>query len=220
MSPSIADVSLLERFSVPVVLVDAQHPQFASVSENSLDGGRKATRHLINLGHRRIAFIGGPLQDMFNFTNTSTSYRLRGYQAALAEAGISPRQDFIVIDPRAIGEESRDSAREQTRALLALPEPPTAIFTASDTQAMGVLQAAQEMGLSVPRDLSVIGYDDIEVARFLQLTTVRQNLMDSGRSGARLLLEMLSQEEYHPVLEQIPNEVIERNTTAAPSTSG
>ncbi len=217
MSPSVADVLLLERFGLPVVLVDARHSQFISVSEDSQDGGRKATEYLLELGHRKIAFIGGPLQDVFNFTNTSTAYRLRGYRAALTQAGLPTREDFIVIDPRAIGEESRDSAREQTRALMTLPDPPTAIFTASDTQAMGVLQAAHEMGLSVPRDLSVIGYDDIEVARFLQITTIRQNLVESGRRGALQLLNALDSDNYLPTLEIIPNEVVERGTTAAPS---
>jgi LacI family transcriptional regulator/LacI family repressor for deo operon, udp, cdd, tsx, nupC, and nupG len=132
------------------------------------------------------------------------------------EPVVAAARPVLEEEARAIGEESRDSAREQTRALLALPQPPTAIFAASDTQAMGVLQAAQEMGLSAPRDVSVVGYDDIEVARFLQITTVRQNLVQSGRRGALQLLNALGSDTYLPTLEIIPNEVVERGTTAAP----
>lgn len=216
MSPTDDDCQHLTRFGLPVVLVDAYHPGLMSVQEDAAEGGRKATEHLLGLGHRNIGFIGGPLQDALNFTKTSTSFRLRGFRDAMLAAGAPVRDGWIAIDPRAISEASREAAREQTLRWMAAPERPTAIFAASDTQAMGVLQAAQELGLSVPGDLSVIGYDDIEVAQFLQLTTVRQHLLESGRRGARLLLSMLDNVDAAPALERMPNEVIARGTTAPP----
>jgi len=97
--------------------------------------------------------------------------------------------------------------------LLGLPEPPTAIFAASDTQAMGVLQAADELGLHVPDDLSVIGYDDIEVSEYLGLTTIRQRLYESGQRGVELLLKIIDDPKVEPVCEILPTELIVRKTT-------
>jgi DNA-binding LacI/PurR family transcriptional regulator len=91
---------------------------------------------------------------------------------------------------------------------------PTAIFAASDTQAMGVLEAAQDAGLEVPRDLSVIGYDDIEIAEYLGLTTIRQQLFESGVRGVELLLDALSSPPSEPVCDVLPAELVVRGTTA------
>ena len=98
--------------------------------------------------------------------------------------------------------------------LLSLPDPPTAIFAASDTQAVGVLEAAQETGLKVPKDLSIVGYDDIEVAEYLHLTTVRQPLFVSGVEGVELLLETIAAPPPSPRRVVLPFELIVRGTTA------
>jgi DNA-binding LacI/PurR family transcriptional regulator len=98
--------------------------------------------------------------------------------------------------------------------MLSLLERPTAIFAASDTQAMGVLQAAQELALDVPEDLSVIGYDDIEVAEYLGLTTIRQSLYESGQLGLELLLSNVENPDASPVCEVLQTELIIRKTTA------
>jgi DNA-binding LacI/PurR family transcriptional regulator len=100
--------------------------------------------------------------------------------------------------------------------MLSLTERPTAIFAASDTQAVGVLKAAYEAGLRVPEDLSVVGYDDIELAEIMGLTTVRQLLFESGQRGAELLLERLEDPSVEPVHEQLSTELIVRSTTAPP----
>jgi DNA-binding LacI/PurR family transcriptional regulator len=97
--------------------------------------------------------------------------------------------------------------------MLALPDRPTAIFAASDTQAVGVLEAAREMGLAVPEALSVIGYDDIEIADIMGLTTVRQPLFESGQRGAELLLAALGDPDIEPVHEVLPTELVVRSTT-------
>ncbi len=98
--------------------------------------------------------------------------------------------------------------------MLALPDRPTAIFAASDTQAVGVLEAAREAGLRVPEDLSVIGYDDIEIADIMGLTTMRQMLFESGQRGVELLLETLENPDIKPVYEVLPTELVVRGTTA------
>jgi DNA-binding LacI/PurR family transcriptional regulator len=101
--------------------------------------------------------------------------------------------------------------------MLALPDRPTAIFAASDTQAVGVLEAARDAGLRVPGDLSVVGYDDIEIADIMGLTTMRQMLFESGQQGVELLLEILEKPQMQPVHEVLPSELIVRSTTAPPS---
>ncbi len=100
--------------------------------------------------------------------------------------------------------------------LLSLPDRPTAVFATSDTLAIGVLEAAQEMGLQIPEDLSVIGYDDIEIAEYLQLTTIRQSLFESGAEGVKLLLQELDEPPPAPVQLLLPTELVQRGTTAPP----
>jgi DNA-binding LacI/PurR family transcriptional regulator len=134
------------------------------------------------------------------------------YRQALEEAEIPFQLDY-----HGQGEHSRAEARRLARKMLKLPDRPTAIFAASDTQAMGVLQAARELGLQVPGDLSVAGYDDIEVAEYLGLTTVRQLLYESGRRGVDLLLDILEGKYREPVCEVMPTELIVRGSTSRPT---
>ena len=104
-------------------------------------------------------------------------------------------------------------ARAIATELLSLPERPTAVFAASDTQAIGVLEAARTLGIDVPGELSVVGFDDIEVAAYVGLTTVRQPLVESGRRGARLLLDVLAGRQVAPLRELLPLELVVRGTT-------
>jgi DNA-binding LacI/PurR family transcriptional regulator len=100
-----------------------------------------------------------------------------------------------------------------------LDDPPTAIFTFSDTQAIGILEAAQELGLRVPEELSVIGYDDIEIAEYLHLTTIRQSLFHSGVEGGQILLDAMATNTQHPQEIVLPTELVVRRTTAPPLTA-
>ena len=177
----------LERFAaagMPVVLVDYPHERLPSVHTDDVEGGRLATEHLLAIGHERIAFLGDFEHNYHGFISSAS--RRAGYQQALAAAGLD-------VDPELVRRAShgREQAADLTRALLEQPDPPTAIFAASDTQAIGVLEAADELGASVPGDLAVVGYDDIEVARYAGLTTVAQPLEESGAIGANLLLAAL-----------------------------
>jgi DNA-binding LacI/PurR family transcriptional regulator len=101
--------------------------------------------------------------------------------------------------------------------MLALPDPPTAIFAASDTQAMGVLEAARGRRLAVPEGLSLIGYDDIEIAEYLGLTTIRQLLFESGQRGVEILLDLLTRERQEPICEVLPTRLVVRGSTAPPA---
>jgi DNA-binding LacI/PurR family transcriptional regulator len=212
LSPGDEDLPLLARADVPIILVDANHPDLTGLNRvivDDIEGGRTATQHLIDLGHRRIGYISDHLYTPFNFT--SSLHRFWGYQEALHKAGIDFRPGY-----QGQGEHSREGARWLATEMLKLPEPPTAIFAASDTQAIGVLEAASEAGLSVPEDLSVIGYDDIEVAGHLGLSTVQQRLVESGQRGVELLLDELEIPDSQPVCMVLPTELIVRRTTAPP----
>jgi len=194
----------------PVVLLDAQHPLLPSIVIDDVAGGRLATGHLLELGHRRIAFIGDTPANPYGFT--SSVNRRTGYLDALAEHGITPPPAYIKE-----GEHDRlVAARLFDELLEDGPEPPTAVFVASDTQALGVLGAARARGLRIPDQLSVIGFDDIETAELVGLTTVRQPLEESGRRAAQLLLDALSGRPPEAALETLDLTVSVRQTTAPP----
>jgi DNA-binding LacI/PurR family transcriptional regulator len=210
LSPRNEDIPFLMEADVPIVLVDANHPslhQLNRVIIDDVEGGRLATQHLIDLGHCRIGYLSDYLEEPFNFT--SSRDRFAGYRRALQAADIPFQPEY-----HQQGEHGRQQANFMARQMLALPDPPTAIFAASDTQAMGVLQAARDLGLRVPEDLSVIGYDDIEVAEYLGLTTIRQLLYESGQRGVELLLEILQKPSTEPNCEVLPVELVVRSTTA------
>jgi LacI family transcriptional regulator/LacI family repressor for deo operon, udp, cdd, tsx, nupC, and nupG len=172
-------------------------------------GGRLATEYLLSLGHRRIAFVGDESENPFHFIWSRD--RLRGYREALEAAGIVPNPSYC-----AEGEPSLAGARSLARVVLAAPERPTAVVAANDIRAAGVLEAARELGLRVPEQLSVIGYDDIEVAEMVGLTTVRQPLYRSGQRGMQLLLDRLRDRSAEPAREVLPLELVVRATTGPP----
>ncbi|MCB9132866.1 MAG: LacI family DNA-binding transcriptional regulator [Anaerolineales bacterium] len=209
LAPADEDVGRWASAGVPVVLVDTLHPTLPCIIVDDISGGYKATEHLIKLGHTRIGFIGDPIHTAFNFR--SSRDRFEGMCRALKDHGLA-------FDPafHQAGEHGRESARVLTHRLLDLDDSPTAIFAASDTQAFGVLQAAKERGIQVPQELSVVGYDDVEMSEYLNLTTVHQPLFDSGLRSVDLLLHSIDTSDPAPVREQLPVHVIERSTTARP----
>jgi len=213
LPPRDDDLPYLAQADTPIVLVDANHPSLSALNRVIVDdvlGGRTAAQHLIALGHRKIAYLSDYLDTPFNFT--SSRDRCLGYRQALQQGGIEFRPEYFVQ-----GEHSMAHAHQAALALLNLPDPPTAIFAASDDQALGVLKAARTLGRRIPQDLSVIGYDDIEVAAYAGLTTIRQQLHASGRRGAELLLDLLRGACSQVVCETLPTELIVRSTTAPPA---
>ncbi len=213
LAPQERERAYLLKSQVPLVLLDSSFDSegsFSHVLSDDVRGGELATRHLIELGHRRIGYISDRLDNSFNFTSSRDRYQ--GYRRALETAGIVFRPSL-----HGQGEHGRPEARRLARAMLSLPERPTAIFAASDTQAMGVLEAARDLNLRVPEDLSLVGYDDIEVAEYLNLSTIRQLLYESGRLSVELLLRVLEEPQMAPVRIQLPTELVLRRTTAAPA---
>jgi DNA-binding LacI/PurR family transcriptional regulator len=204
------DAERLSSAAIPVVVVDAHAPAVEGLPHvvgDDIGGGEAATRHLLELGHRRIAFLGDEFDNPFGFT--SSRHRYIGYEQALGAAGQAIAPDLV-----ALGAHSRYEARELAARLLARDDRPSAIFAASDTQALGAISAAHEAGLRVPDDLSVVGYDDIEMAEYLELTTVRQRLFESGRIGAEMLLREIQTRSDTPPTAVLPPEVVVRGTTA------
>jgi LacI family transcriptional regulator len=215
LPPPPDDLARLLEAGVPVVLVDAWGRDVPMVVTDDVEGGRIATRHLIALGHERVAFIGDDPHSAFGFT--SSPQREKGYVDVLEDAGIPVRPELVRYGPH-----DRTVAQRLTEQLLARREPPTAVFASSDVQATGVLAAARTAGLRVPEDLSVVGFDDIELSAYAGLTTVRQPLFDSGQIGARLLLDALRDNGgsagARAVVRELPLELAERSTTGPPPT--
>lgn len=193
---------------IPTVLIDSEHPALCSIVADDLEGGRIATRHLVELGHRKIAF----LSDYFD-TPFHPAMRLRydGYREVLAQNNIPCRSEYV-----SEGARGRINARTMARKLLTQDDPPTAIFASSDTQALGIMDVAQEIGIKVPERLSVIGYDNIPDAVYNNLSTIDQSLYDSGVKGAQMLLNLLSGVTKPPCKQKVSVNLLRRNTTAPP----
>jgi DNA-binding LacI/PurR family transcriptional regulator len=203
------EVRRLRSEAIPCVLIDARHDGLPSVVIDDVAGGELATQYLLELGHRRIAFIGHKPADPFRFR--SSRDRTTGYERAFASAGVPIRPEYVRE-----GTQSRHVARNIADELLRLPEPPTAVFAASDVQALGVLEAARALKIDVPEQLSVIGFDDIEIASYAGLTTIRQPLFESGRRGAELLVQALAGQPAPVRVETLPLELVVRGTTRSP----
>jgi DNA-binding LacI/PurR family transcriptional regulator len=210
LPPRPDDVARLASGAVPVVVVDVHSPMLRGlprVMGDDVAGGELAACHLLELGHRRIGYIGDEFENPFGFT--SSRDRFAGYERALAGAGLAVRPEWV-----ALGAHGRYEARELACRLLSEPNRPTAIFAASDTQALGVIAAAHEIGLDVPGDLSIVGYDDIEAAEYVGLTTIRQRLFESGRLGAQLLLKEISHRSEVPISTDLAPDLVIRATSA------
>ena len=185
--------------------------RFPSVSVNNWGGGLSATRHLLDLGHRRIGIIAGPAYAL------AGRARLDGYRAALDAAGVA-------MDPTLIhtGNFQIADGVTHTRALLQLPEPPTAIFACCDRYAIGVYQVAYEMNLRIPCDLSVVGFDDIPPAAWLTpaLTTVHQPLADMAGAAVSIAVDLAHGKQPTRNGVVFSTDLMLRGSTTAPATGG
>lgn len=208
LRPSDEAVDYFKRFGIPVVLLDAMHPDLVSISIDDIDGGYQATEYLIKLGHRRIAYISDDLDSPFGFV--ASAERFDGYQQALKKHKVPFRKEY-----HQQGEHGRFRAHHLAQVLMQLDESPTAIFAASDTQALGAIEAVRQLGFRVPEDVSVVGYDDIEVATYMGLTTVNQSLYQTGVEGVNALLKLI-EENTSIDSYKLPVSMVVRNTTASP----
>jgi LacI family transcriptional regulator, xylobiose transport system transcriptional regulator len=201
----------LRSRAIPFVIVDPAgdpSPDAPSVGSANWSGGLMATRHLIELGHRRIAAITGPEDMMCSLA------RLDGYRSAMNSAGLP-------IDPEWIrfGDFHMSGGRDRAGELLALDIRPTAIFAGSDLQALGTLDAARAHGLRVPEDLSIVGYDDIPLARWVtpRLTTVHQPLKRMGEEAARLVIRLNAEQPATTPRMDLATSLVVRESTAPPA---
>jgi LacI family transcriptional regulator len=205
----------LRRAGIALAMVDVSAPGVPQTVTDDIAGGRLATAHLLSLGHRRIAFVGdSTARAEVSLGFGSSRRRLEGYRRELDAADAELHPELVRLAPHGAAE-----AADLAAQLLALPDPPTAIFAASDTQAMGVLSAAGRAGFSVPDGLSVIGFDDIESAAPLGLSTVRQPLRLSGAKAAGRLCALLRGEQVRPLRQALTLSVVQRASSAAPSVS-
>ncbi|MFD8081509.1 LacI family DNA-binding transcriptional regulator [Kitasatospora sp. NPDC059722] len=202
----------LARRDIPFVVMDpAGDPgqQVPAVGTTNWDGGLAATRHLLDLGHRRIGLIGGPARMM------CSRARADGYRAALDMAGI-PYDAELVRE----GDFHHESGRRLGLELLGLPDRPTAVFAGNDLQALGLYEAARELGLRIPEDLSVVGFDDLPLARWVgpPLTTVRQPLTEMAEVATRLVIDLARGVQPGTLRVDLATSLVERSSTAPPRT--
>lgn len=195
---------------IPLVVIDPvglPGDDVPSVGATNWAGGLAATEHLVQLGHRRIAAIGGREDAL------CSRARLHGYQAALDTAGL-PADPALVRH----GNFQHEPAYRHALDLLDLQDPPTAVFAGSDLQAFGVIEAARVRGLRVPEDLSVVGFDDLPVARWgaPPLTTVRQPLADMGRMAVRVALRLAAGQPLETHRLELATQLVVRESTAPP----
>src|SRR3954452_21570720 len=175
--------------------MELEGPRVEVVMSDNEAGARAAVEHLVGLGHRRIATITGMLH------SRPGADRLRGYRAAVQAAGLAYRDEYV-----AYGDFYAPSGRACAARLLAHPEPPTAIFAASDEMAIGAVGAAAELGLRLPQDVSIVGFDDVQLAQHLNppLTTLRQDKLGLGAAAAEALIARIAGAGDRPPLRPPP----------------
>ncbi len=209
LNPTENDLRRIRRHNIPTVLVETSHTDLPHIFLDDVAAAQTAVEHLIELGHRKIGYISDCINDPFGTFLSRNRYL--GYCQALKTAGLP-----LVPAYHHQGWHSREQGCKMALELLNLADPPTAIFAFSDELALGVLEAARSLNLNVPADLSVVGYDDIELAHFVQLTTIRQQLVESGVQGVELLFDAIDNPDKPPTHLQLPTELIIRQTTAPP----
>jgi DNA-binding LacI/PurR family transcriptional regulator len=201
-------VEMLSQTRVPIVLLNNQHPSdfMHSVTIDNPAASFEAVRHLIDLNHRRIAYIGD------RFGCQSDTDRFGGYRSALDLAYLPFAPEYV-----AHGNGKSDGGASAMAALLSLPSPPTAVFCYNDMTALGAMTAIAARGLKVPNDLSVVGFDDVFVAQYSAppLTTVRQPMREMGRLALETLIKLLAGTGSQPNI-KVPGELIVRASTAPP----
>lgn len=204
-----AHLEELRRQRIPFVILDDRDdgiPGVPSVGATNFAGGFAATEHLLSLGHRRVAAIGGTPYE-------STKARLAGYRSALQEAGVTA--DPALVTP---GKFVAESGHAATHAFLDGSDPPTAIFAGNDIQAIGAYRALYERGLRVPEDMSVVGFNDVTMAALLTpaLTTVRQPIREMGALATRMLLRIAAGEAPQNTRAELATSLVVRESSSPP----
>jgi DNA-binding LacI/PurR family transcriptional regulator len=200
-----ADANRLVEHNLPTVLIEFPHPLINSVEIDDVEGGRMAAEYLLEKGHRRIAFLGDT--DLPEYSIHPVSLRLKGFRQALSAAQIEVPKEFVRLAPY-----DQEEACMFAKELLTMDNPPTAFFAATDYQALGILKAVRQLGLKIPGQIAVIGFDDLDMAKYEDLTTVRQHLDESGRIAIEILLSHINDPDRPVQHITLPLKVINRLT--------
>jgi LacI family transcriptional regulator len=206
-------VARFQQMLLPLVLVDAVHPQFDSIKVENREGALAAVRHLIGLGHRNIGMINASLKTQ------PARDRMDGYRTALEEAGIEFSMDRVYVS--SIGKQdgfNREAGMASMRELLLSRReraPVTAVFIASDVQAIGALEVARDLGVSIPDELAVVSFDDIELAQHAGLTTMRQPMHEMGELAVEKLLNRMRDPQAPATITSFMPELVVRATCGA-----
>jgi DNA-binding LacI/PurR family transcriptional regulator len=195
----------LAEHKLETVLIEYPHKILSSVEIDDVAGGRLAADYLLQKGHRKLAFVGDTT--ILEFGVHPITQRLSGFRQCLQEVGIKLKEENALLVPY-----NMEETRQKGRIFLDQPNRPTAIFAATDLQAIGILKAARDLGLRVPQDLAILGFDDLDVAEYVGLTTIRQNLDESGKVAVELLFARLANPVRSIQHIRLPLEIIERET--------
>lgn len=207
LPPSQDEIEFLQHVKIPVALIGAEVEGCASVKIDDVGGAKAATGHLINMGHRRIGLIAeSPLQPM---SFSAPRDRRAGFLAAHHEAGLEFDSAL-----EAFGSFTMESGERAMDELLAKPHPPTAVFCESDEMAFGAISAIQRHGLRTPQDISIVGFDDHDLAKYLNLTTVSQPVQVMGETATWVILDQVKNARTEPKAVVMPTQLIVRGTTA------
>lgn len=203
----LSDKYQLRAHGIPFVIVDPAGdpaPDVPSVGSTNWAGGIAATRHIIELGHTRIGVIAGP-DDLM-----ATRARVAGYRSAMEEAGLQVDESLILS-----GDFGAEASPDPALRLLSRPDRPTAIFATSDVKALGVYEAARSLGIGIPAQLSVVGYDDLQFARWAgpALTTVRQPLADMAQEATKLIVRLRQEPSRRADRVELATTLIVRGST-------
>ena len=199
------DAKRLLEHGLETVLVEYSHPELNCIEIDDVQGGLMATEHLLGKGHRRIAFVGD--KEPHDFELHPAGMRLKGFQQAMKNAKVNVPDEYIRLF-----ENTQEQAMQASRELLNMPIPPTAIFAAADIQALSVLKVAREMKVKVPEQLAVVGFDDVDLADYFDLTTIRQHLDESGKLAVEILFAHIADPARPPQHVNLPLNLIERQT--------
>lgn len=193
-----------ENFPFVLLFSTIKNGPFSAVGIDNYRGGYVATEHLISLGHKRICMVAG------NFSMTDRSFhRWHGYKKCLKDNGIPYDKELLVQTDYSLA-----GGRNSIQKLLSLASPPTAVFCSNDYIALGAIKGAKEMGLSLPKDLSIVGFDDMQTASYMvpALTTIRQPAFEMGKRAAELLLQMI-ETPSKPIQDMMDTTLVVREST-------
>lgn len=197
------------RMKIPLVLIpgNSRQPGIPSVDVDNLDAAYQAVRHLVHLGHRRIAFINGPVNSKYS------SERLDGYRKGLKKNGLTPQKGWVLES-----DFTQQGGYQGMKKLLSLQAPPTAVLVINDFSAMGALRAAREKGWRIPKDISIVGFGDVPFSSMTDppLTTIREPFQQMGMEAAGILLNMVSGKKHASRHRILSVELVIRDSTAPP----